>query len=94
METRMKEGAIIEEVNKLITTGESQLSKGNFSSAPQKFNRSFKIANENRKLISITILNDIESKIKLTQDKIWERNLKKDILRCLKIIERNVKIMD
>jgi len=68
MKQKMKEDAIIEEINKLITTGENELSKGNFSSALQKFNRSFKIANENRKLIAITLLNDIESKIKLTKD--------------------------
>ena len=72
---KMKEKAIVEEVNKLITTGENELIKGNFSSALQKFNESFKIANENRKLISITLLNDIESKIKLTQD---ELNIEKE----------------
>ena len=80
----MKEEATVKEVNKLITTGENQLSKGNFSSALQKFNRSFKIANENRKLISITLLNDIESKIKFTQDKL---NIEKENIIQISIKE-------
>lgn len=66
----MKEEATVKEINMLIRTGGIELSKGNFSSALQKFNRSFKIADENRKLVSIILLNDIDSKIKLAKDKL------------------------
>ena len=70
MKQKMKEEATVKEINMLIRTGDIELSKGNFSSALQKFNRSFKIADENRKLVSIILLNDIESKIKLAKDKL------------------------
>ncbi len=63
--------SVIEAINALIKKGEDELSKGNFSSATQEFNKSFKVAKRNRKFVSTEVLSDIKSKIKLTQDKLY-----------------------
>ena len=69
-EKRRKEKLLLAKFEDLITNADIMIRESNYSSALQKLNESFKIANENRKLVSITKLNDIESKIKLAKDEL------------------------
>jgi len=68
---------LLNKIDDSINSGETLLSQGKYSQSIEKFNSALENANKNRNIISIKKINDIQSRLKLAQDKLFEENQNK-----------------